>query len=454
MRIKSISVRGLFGVFDHTIPMNLDDRITIIHGPNGFGKTALLRIIQSLFLSRIGRLRRTPFDELDIDFVGDTTLRIRRQRAELLKDFSDDGDAALSFALVERGEVQNTYQLPDTAEKGNLQKGEMLERLIQHSMPATEIERVGKDSWLHLPTGSVISSEEAAEMYSEYLPVEMQPKAAIPEWLSKLASSVGVRFIEAQRLLGFSSERRMRGYERGFRLEPAVLRCSNEMAALIREKQTEYGKKAQQLDSTFPSRVLQLQSGNSVPVEQLKARLESLETQQQRLWSVGVLPADHHRRSMPSGDSSDEATRRILSLYVGDVEEKLGVFNSLTERVETLQRVINERFSYKRLEIDARSGFRFVGRGEKILQPTDLSSGEQHELVLFYELLFKTEENALILIDEPELSLHVAWQVQFLKDLSAVTRLSGFDVLMATHSPQIINDRWDLTVELKGPSDA
>ena len=34
-----------------------------------------------------------------------------------------------------------------------------------------------------------------------------------------------------------------------------------------------------------------------------------------------------------------------------------------------------------------------------------LSSGEQHELVLAYDLLFKVKEKSLVLIDEPELSL-------------------------------------------------
>jgi predicted ATP-binding protein involved in virulence len=85
------------------------------------------------------------------------------------------------------------------------------------------------------------------------------------------------------------------------------------------------------------------------------------------------------------------------------------------------------------------------------LSPTDLSSGEQHELVMLYELLFKVKPNSLILIDEPELSLHLAWQVQFLKDLQAIIKLADFDVLIATHAPGIIDDRWDLTVELKGP---
>ena len=84
------------------------------------------------------------------------------------------------------------------------------------------------------------------------------------------------------------------------------------------------------------------------------------------------------------------------------------------------------------------------------LSPTDLSSGEQHELVLLYELLFKVKSNSLVLIDEPELSLHVGWQSQFLKDLQDIIKVANLDILMATHSPDIIQDRWDLTVELKG----
>ncbi|MFN9857061.1 MAG: excinuclease, partial [Pseudanabaena sp.] len=48
------------------------------------------------------------------------------------------------------------------------------------------------------------------------------------------------------------------------------------------------------------------------------------------------------------------------------------------------------------------------------------------------------------------LSLHVGWQSQFLKDLQDIIKVANLDILMATHSPDIIQDRWDLTVELKG----
>jgi len=103
------------------------------------------------------------------------------------------------------------------------------------------------------------------------------------------------------------------------------------------------------------------------------------------------------------------------------------------------------------MSIDKDKGFVFQALDKSDIPADELSSGEQHELVLFYELLFKVKENTLILIDEPELSLHVAWQLQLLKDLQEVSTLTHFDALIATHSPEIIDDRWDLTIELKGP---
>ncbi len=77
-----------------------------------------------------------------------------------------------------------------------------------------------------------------------------------------------------------------------------------------------------------------------------------------------------------------------------------------------------------------------------------LSSGEQHELVLHYDLLFKVKQNTIVLIDEPELSLHVGWQKKFLSDLTAIVELSGIDAVVATHSPFIVGDRNDLMVGL------
>ena len=63
-------------------------------------------------------------------------------------------------------------------------------------------------------------------------------------------------------------------------------------------------------------------------------------------------------------------------------------------------------------------------------------------------LLFRVQPNTVVLIDEPELSLHVGWQKRFLPDLVEIVQLSGFDAVVATHSPFIVGDRDDLLVPL------
>ena len=68
MRIVKISVTKLFGTFDHVIPLNLDERITIIHGKNGVGKTSLLKLINGFFNLKYSEIRAIPFEEFRIDF--------------------------------------------------------------------------------------------------------------------------------------------------------------------------------------------------------------------------------------------------------------------------------------------------------------------------------------------------------------------------------------------------
>mgnify|MGYP003452891897 FL=1 len=48
MRIKQIEIIGLFGMFNHKIPLNLESNITIIYGINGIGKTMLFKILDAL----------------------------------------------------------------------------------------------------------------------------------------------------------------------------------------------------------------------------------------------------------------------------------------------------------------------------------------------------------------------------------------------------------------------
>jgi predicted ATP-binding protein involved in virulence len=102
-----------------------------------------------------------------------------------------------------------------------------------------------------------------------------------------------------------------------------------------------------------------------------------------------------------------------------------------------------------RISISKTKGLVAKTSDENDLDLSSLSSGEQHELVMLYDLLFHVKPNTLVLLDEPELSLHITWQKAFLEDLLKVVSETTFDVLIATHSPFIVGERYDLITPLE-----
>jgi len=67
----------------------------------------------------------------------------------------------------------------------------------------------------------------------------------------------------------------------------------------------------------------------------------------------------------------------------------------------------------------------------------DLSSGEKQITLLLVEILRRIVPGSIILIDEPEISLHPAWQRGLVVALDKIIEQYDAQVIMATHSPEI-----------------
>ncbi|KQU03881.1 hypothetical protein ASG56_10575 [Rhodococcus sp. Leaf7] len=182
--------------------------------------------------------------------------------------------------------------------------------------------------------------------------------------------------------------------------------------------------------------------------EQVRATFEQQAQLRERLTSVSV------------GDSIDDLPlpertledweRSVMTLYLQDSREKLETFTPLLMKLELLKSIIDSKFLYKTLQYDGKRGFYMRSRTGEEFGPAALSSGEQHELVLTYDLIFNVKKDSIVLIDEPEISLHVNWQKQFLEDLNKIAKLGGVQFIIATHSPQIVGKYRNLMVAL-GP---
>jgi predicted ATP-binding protein involved in virulence len=428
MRIKKITVKNLFGMFCHEIPLNMDDHITIIHGPNGIGKTILLKMLNALFRSSYEEFRSIPFSELSVDFDDESTLRLKKRIEPDVDVVDEPGDSnELVFEFSKPGSELKSH----TVSLARLQEGG-----VGVSVREKSLEEFFKTS---LPNKTRFE-------FNDKLPQGVESE---PEWLKEIQKSIRIRFIETQRLLSFPDSSRRRKYKESPHMVSTVVAYSKELAAAIQEKLAEYAELSQSLDRTFPTRLVKGNGPSKPTIDELRGDLSKLEEKRSRLMVAGLLDRGEEV-DFKEFQEIDESNINVLSVYVHDVKEKLEVLDELTDKIDLLVSIINSRFLYKKMSISKKKGFIFETSDGQSILPTDLSSGEQHELVLNYELLFKVKSNSLILIDEPELSLHVIWQQQFLRDLQEIIKLTGFDVLLATHAPDIIHDRWDLTVELGG----
>ena len=221
----------------------------------------------------------------------------------------------------------------------------------------------------------------------------------------------------------------------------------------IQNKAIEATSLSTKLDRTYTNRLIEkITSTNTTTNTSIDQSLKNLESKRTFLIKVGLLENDDEAIlpiNLNLGYRDNETLRDVLDSYIDDSYEKLSVYHDLSKKLNTLIDIINKRFSYKEFYVNKTQGFIFKSnKTQKKIPLTNLSSGEQHELVLLYELLFNTPENSLILIDEPEISLHINWQNEFINDLKEVSDLINLKSIIATHSPDIIDNNWDLTIEL------
>jgi len=439
--IKELSVHGLFCMFNHRVVLNEKDRITIVYGPNGIGKTTLLLLLNSIFNKKFSELRKTIFSRIEIIFHDDTSLQITKKAQEK----KDKNFLNLHFEYKSNEEIKSwkPKSINVNANYSMRFPLSMIERVIP------SLERIRPESWLDLNSKETLSLHDVIERYGHELPTEFTEliDREIEPWLLTLLNSVSVKFIEVQRL--FRLGKAMSSPGRGGReIMWSVERYSEQLSRAIKEKLAEFASVSQELDRTFPDRVVKQSVIESDVM--LLLRLKELEELRVRYEKVGLYGKGEKSFTTQTEIENDTA-RKVFSVYIADMAQKLSLLEDMAAKIEVLLQVINRHlFKYKSMSIDAEKGFVFTNSLDKQLSPLDLSSGEQHELILLYELLFKVNKNSLILIDEPEISLHVAWQKKMLENLNRIIKLVHINVLIATHSPQIINNRWDLTVELGG----
>lgn len=428
MNIKRITINGLFNTFNHEVHFN-EGGIAIMIGENGLGKTTILKIIDSIFNDKeLQYLFTIDFESIVLSFKTYTWIIQKKEENEF------------PVIIISSSKQNEGDYYVMKASKDNR------DMLFRNRF----LKKSGDGSWFDRRRGVTLTTEDVKKIYG-FDPSYLE-HIETPEWYENAINKNHIHFIQTQRLYDFDSTKELHGEE----IVQTVKTFSNRLVKLIKDYNTKFALNTIYLENTFPFRLIKGLSNNESVNDVLKDitdKIKVLNEYRSFLHEVGLVskPQDDSLRKLFDALNNSPQAISIIKLYIDDSYSKLEVFNDLAQKLSTLLTIINSRFKHKALSIDKDNGLviesKFTGDPIPIEK---LSSGEQNEIVMFYGLLFNTDNKDIVLIDEPEISLHLKWQQRLIEDFQSICNSNHLSLLLATHSPDIIGSNWDLVQELKG----
>lgn len=447
MKLKSVKVDELFGMYNYEFDLFTEENITIIDALNGKGKTTVLKLIKATIDGDFYTIDQIPFKSFSIKFDNDDVIRV--VKADVYKKIIDVDLMQVRNKIAHSGEqifYENIVFIINSNEYKIQFREDMLMMFMHRGRIGRESHYSGRERGMELSITELVDEG----MY------DLFESALLINDLQKYKKNLGIHFIKADRL--FFTQQNVRRYsaDREEKIS-SVEKYSREIKEMITSLGKKFGDESEKLDRTFPKRVVddifmgKDAESDVFEMDQIKTNLEELEKRRHDFSELGLITESKDSTLViPETEELSHDTKIFLTKYIEDNITKLDIYNELAVKLDLLKSIVNDRngFSNKEMKF-TKNGVIFVSDAGKEIPVQKLSSGEKNDFVLFYELIFKCEQKSLILIDEPEISLHVAWQQEFIDELMEICKLKKMQAIVATHSPNIVNNHWNLLVDLE-----
>lgn len=429
--LKSFEVSGLFRRVSHKVEFNLDPPVTIIAGPNGAGKTHLLRLLRNMLDFDVQACMAMQFDSATLTFSDGRALRFSRK-------LSDENVVLKVETISKAGRASSTVEFEE----------DEVSSLNDENYPPY-IVQVNENTFWDTRSDRAIPRRFVEQRWGVPAAARRRKFLASHRSVAVLLAGKSPILIDTKRLDStYLPTHQDAPRARTHTVLSPIKQYIEQVRAQVNAARNESLVKSQQADRNFAARALDTKV-NSVPEGILREKYKVLSDLHSELYKNG-LAAQSIDVKLPEKKRMVAAERRILAIFLDDWEKKLHPLLPINSKLNSLRRIVNQKFIGKELVLNKGGELAFESSDGEIIPVDTLSSGEQHILALFTMLLFSASSGSVVLIDEPEISLHAAWKHAFLDDIEEVARLNSVAIVLATHSSAIINGRWELVQELGG----
>lgn len=441
--LKSVKITKLFGRFDYELSFS-SEGIMIITGPNGYGKSTILKMINNFCNESLQKVLNYTFSSF--------TITCNSNQITIFKGDKFFKIGAMSFPYPEKNWDRRRGIVPPFIRR--IGYDEYIDvRTHEYIRTKKDIYDMETTDELLLEDRFFYAVLESARFESSDFDNTYDNLVTAVKLLNSIKQEIGkVRFIQEQRLI----EKRevpeeQRSYSQPKEEYVTVIsenseKLKNELAEIMKR----HSSLSSELDSTYIKRLFDADIASCGDLIQVRLALEELQRKQEKLQKYGLAEIKNVSYIFTLDKNKLDRFSAELSIYIEDANAKYRVFESIINKLDLYEEIVNQKLTFKKMELSSTKGISVVSEEGKNLSLSALSSGEQEILVLFYKLIFESDVN-LLLIDEPEISLHIGWQKEIMQNLKSIVNLNkNIQVIIATHSPQIISHNWHLQIDLGG----
>lgn len=449
MIIKRLEIKHLYGIYNYNVKFN--DDLTFIYGENGCGKTTILDIVSSIITGRLYNLFIYKFDEIILSYR-----EAKNRNLKKIKIKAQDGEYELSLNAT-KNSPKETETIKDIRRLGEMYLREDDDYSFERRfMNMYKFPRILKETFNYI-----------------YLPLSRN-------------SQDGIDIIDSVYF-----KRRLRYSEKDVVNKNYLNDSLRYVEEIIRSSCMKITSSENFINSKFRSNIFT--SSLKVRNEYNLQRLLNSDNDNNTLSNIDQSQKEYIKTLRSIGEWNDDTSKRVETFFnkyraafkrvqqEGDNGRPGFItvdfllmnmeFNRIKEIASQAQEIEREKKEIRApitAFLDTVNSFFKMSEDKKHISISDegkivveidsshrklslynLSSGEKQIVIIFACLIFglPVGQSGIYIIDEPEASLHLAWQRNFVESIQKVN--SDIQLIFATHAPEIIGRYSDHTVKLQ-----
>nr|WP_234427388.1 AAA family ATPase [Vibrio sp. 2-2(8)] len=414
--------------------ISFNKNLTILHGQNGTGKSTLIHILANVANCDFIRFAFLDFLSITVTYSDKSVLKIISTKDREISIVADNQET-YTFSKREVIETIHLYERDEHMYNRNFFKSHLIDNI-----------------------NSFIEENNIRKIGTSYFPAF---RTMLEAWSSQSENKNGS--VDKRNTMR-SATKFSRNLFGPFLPEinfPSPLEIENNLRSEIKEAQIRIARYESSIFSdSFVKVFSALLSGKSetfIDSERILSEISDLTTSQtnSKLGDIEDNSQTYKQLQalvMSSSKSGDveSSTSGALAVYRDALKERQNYRARAFEEIDKYFRVVNSFLDRKVLsyELDKekripRVGLEFPDGSWSRIQV--MSSGERQLLTMLYAVN-KMSGNSAVLIDEPELSLHIDWQEDLLNKM--MDQLGGRQIIVCTHSPSIAEDFDEYMIEV------